>query len=96
MLAGHYRLVLGQDDDSGGSIRPAHFDGQLASDDEFPYKVELWNEAQSEVAVILAVAISVSLGYAAYYAATRDYPGRYITLRHDDRIVSRWNNPKSQ
>ena len=96
MLAGHYRLVLGQDDDGGGSIQPSHMGGSLASDEEFPYKVELWNEAQSEVDLVLAVAVSVSLGYAAYYAATRDYPGRYITLRHSDRIVSRWNNPKSQ
>jgi hypothetical protein len=41
----------------------------------------------------LAVTASGGIGYAAFYAATRELPQRYITLRHKQRIVSRWNGP---
>ena len=41
-----------------------------------------------------AVTASGSIGYAAYYAATREFPHRYITLRHKNRVVSRWNAPQ--
>ncbi len=32
--------------------------------------------------------------YAAYYAAAREYPHRYVTLRHKNSIVSRSNPPE--
>ena len=53
----------------------------------------LWNEARTSVEQVLAVTASGSIGYAAFYAATRELPERYITLRHKQRIVSRWNGP---
>ncbi|WP_187149085.1 hypothetical protein [Phenylobacterium zucineum] len=40
---------------------------------------------------VLAVSSSPSIGYAAYYAATREYPGRQVTLRHKSSVLSRWN-----
>jgi hypothetical protein len=40
---------------------------------------------------LVAVSASPSIGYAAYYAATREYPGRVVVLRHQDRIMSRWD-----
>ena len=43
---------------------------------------------------VLAITANGSIGYAAYYAATREHPDRYITLRHKNRIVSRWNEAK--
>jgi hypothetical protein len=95
MLTGHYRLVFGQDDDDG-SARWGRFGIPRGSDEEFPFKVELWNQAQTEVDRVLAIAVSASLGYAAYYAATNDYPDGYITLRHNDRMLSRWNNFTSE
>ncbi|MET0295231.1 MAG: hypothetical protein ABW042_09470 [Phenylobacterium sp.] len=37
-----------------------------------------------------AVSLSPAIGYAAYFAATREFPGRVITLRHKASIISRW------
>ena len=61
--------------------------------DELPYRVELWDQGKTSVEQVLAVASNATIGYAAYYAATREHPQRYITLRHNNRIVSRWNGP---
>jgi hypothetical protein len=66
----------------------------LADGEDLPYKVELWSEGRTSVEQVLAVTVNGSIGYAAYYAATREHPDRYITLRHKNRIVSRWNEPK--
>ncbi len=63
------------------------------SREDLPYKVELWDGAKTVVEQVLAVTASGSIGYAAFYAATREFPQRYITLRHKNRIVSRWNVP---
>lgn len=57
------------------------------------YTVELWNETRDTVEQVLAMTVSGGIGFAAYYAATREYPNRYITLRHRGDIVSRWNGP---
>ena len=58
--------------------------------EDLPYKVELWDAAGKSVEVVLAVTASPSIGYAAYFAATREHPDRHITLRHKNTIVSRW------
>jgi hypothetical protein len=59
-----------------------------------PYRVELWDESRSTVEQVLAVTANAGIGYAAYYAATRENPHRYITLRHKNAVVSRWNGPE--
>jgi hypothetical protein len=59
--------------------------------DDLPYRVELWNEDLSSVEQVLAVTAHSSIGYAAYHAATREYPDRYLTLSHHNRGLSRWN-----
>ncbi|TPI13411.1 hypothetical protein FJW06_14660 [Mesorhizobium sp. B4-1-3] len=64
-----------------------------AEHEELPYKVELWNTAKNGVEQVLAVTANASIGYAAYYAATREHPDRYVTLRHKNNFVSRWNGP---
>jgi hypothetical protein len=51
-----------------------------ADGEDLPYKVELWNETRVHVEQVLAVTVNGSIGYAAYYAATREHPDRYITL----------------
>jgi hypothetical protein len=66
---------------------------QMAGNEDLPYRVELWDDDKSEVEHVVAVTASASIGYAAYYAATREYPGRFITLRHRNRVLSRWNGP---
>ncbi len=61
--------------------------------DDLPYHVELWDASKTAVEQVLAVTRNGSIGYAAYYEATRQFPDRYIVLRHKGRILSRWNGP---
>jgi hypothetical protein len=86
-------LPSGSDPDENGSsnTRRAHQD-QSAHED-LPYKVELWDKDKKGVEQVLAVTASGSIGYAAYYAAAREYPDRYVTLRHKKSIVARSNGP---
>jgi hypothetical protein len=62
--------------------------------EDLPYKVEIWNDSGSSVEQIVAVTANASIGYAAYYAATREFPDRHITLRHKSSVVARWSGPK--
>lgn len=87
-----HRVASGGESDD--SPRPAQPFGRSAPEqEELPYKVELWDDTRSSVELVLAVTASGSIGYAAYYAATREYPDRYVTLRHKNSIISRWNAP---
>jgi hypothetical protein len=61
--------------------------------EDLPYYVELWDEAKNSVELILASTASASIGYAAYFAATKEFPSRFVTLRHKTSIISRWNGP---
>jgi hypothetical protein len=83
----------GNESDGGGRPAPQRQPGPIARED-LPYRVELWDESKIYVEQILAVTSNGSIGYAAYYAATREHPERYITLRHKNNIVSRWNSPE--
>jgi hypothetical protein len=85
-----YQLAAGEDPDDESTPRTP-FDRQKASREDLPYRVELWDEARNTVEQVLAVTANAGIGYAAYYAATREHPQRYITLRHRNAIVSRWN-----
>jgi hypothetical protein len=62
-------------------------------DDDLPFIVELWSGDKETVEQVLAVTASGSIGYAAYFAATKEHPQRFITLRRQTHIVSRWNGP---
>jgi hypothetical protein len=61
--------------------------------EDLPYTVELWNEGRTAVEQVLAITANASIGYSAFYAAARDHFERYITLRHKNTIVNRWNGP---
>jgi hypothetical protein len=88
-----YRFGAG-DDPRDPARRAPRSDRPTASHEDLPYKVELWNESRTSVEQVLAVTSNGSIGYAAYYAATREYPERYVTLRHKNNIVSRSNPPQ--
>jgi hypothetical protein len=88
-----YHLAPGNDPDDE-TPEPARFDRPTAGREDLPYKVELWDEAKKGVEQVLAVTASGSIGYAAYYAATREYPHRHVTLRHKNSVVARWNGPE--
>jgi hypothetical protein len=86
---------FGPDDDpEDDSSQPTPISRIPGRHEDLPYKVELWDEAKKTVEQVLAVTAHSSIGYAAYYAATREYPDRYITLRHKKSIVNRFNGPE--
>ncbi len=62
-----------------------------SGEEDLPFRVELWSADMGALEQVVAVSASPSIGYAAYYAATREYPGRVVVLRHQDRIMSRWD-----
>jgi hypothetical protein len=74
--------------------RAARSDQPTAIREDLPYKVELWDDNRLSVEQVLAVTANGSIGYAAYYAAAREYPDRYVTLRHKNNIISRSNPPQ--
>lgn len=88
-----YRFIPDDDpwDPSRSAARPNQ---STAGREDLPYKVELWDESRLSVEQVLAVTANGSIGYAAYYAATREYPDRYVTLRHKNSIISRSNPPQ--
>lgn len=90
MFTGAHQLRPPDDPTDGdGPTRPSAV-GFPTEGEDLPYKVEVWDEKGAAVDHVVAVSLSASIGYAAYYAATREYPGRVITLRHKGSIMSRW------
>jgi hypothetical protein len=59
--------------------------------EDLPYKVEICDASGEFAELVVAVTLSPAIGYAAYYAATREYPGRSIVLRHKGSVISRWS-----
>lgn len=86
------RLAPDAQSDDGNGMPIADSD-RVSEREDLPYRVELWDAIKTSVEQVLAVTANASIGYAAYYAATREHPERYITLRHKNGIISRWNGP---
>ena len=93
MLTGIQRLLPSDHGPPDGATPGPPFGMVPSERDDLPYRVELWNDTKTDVEVLLAVTASASLGFAAYFAATREYPHRYVALRHKGSFVSRWNGP---
>lgn len=91
MFSSVHRLQ-GSDDPSNGE-GAGGLPGLPASDsnEDLPYRVELWQQDRHGVEIVLAVTASASIGYAAFYAASREYPERLVSLRHKGRFISRWD-----
>ncbi|WP_052699201.1 hypothetical protein [Hyphomicrobium sp. 99] len=87
-----YRLSTA-DDPNGGSTGAERSPTDLFRLSELPYSVEIWDPEKSTVELVLAATVSGSIGYAAYHAATVEFPDRYIVLRRLDTVLSRWNAP---
>ena len=88
-------LFAPEHDPEDGDAKPARDRNRPAAGDGLPYKVELWDKDKRTVEQVLAATANSSIGYAAYYAAAREYPDRYVTLRHKNSIISRSNAPGS-
>ncbi|HJT35068.1 MAG TPA: hypothetical protein VJ783_23770 [Pirellulales bacterium] len=56
------------------------------------YRVLLWDNKKERVERLLAVAASASIGYAAFYAATREFPDRHIVLMNEGRTITTWKS----
>jgi hypothetical protein len=87
-----FGLAPNADSDDGHGEPIADRDG-ISEREDLPYRVELWDASKTSIEQVLAVTANASIGYAAYYAATREHAERYITLRHKNGILSRWNGP---
>ena len=94
MFVSAYRLKPSDNSDGGPQKLPPHR-ARPHEHEDLPYKVEIWNGAKTGVETVVAITSSASIGYAAYYAATREFPERYITLRHKNSIMTRWNGPET-
>lgn len=78
-----------------GPARPVRLARATAASDELPYTVELWALDGNTVEQVLAVTAHGSIGYAAYYAATREYPERIIILRRRNQTIARSDTPRN-
>lgn len=66
-------------------------DGPLPSDfGDLPYRVEVWDPTGTFPETLVAITVTPSLAYAAYYAAAREFHGRDITVKHQGLTLSRW------
>jgi hypothetical protein len=71
--------------------------GEAASQTpDLAFRIELWDAAKATIEQVLAVASYGSIAFAAYNAAIRDYPDRYVTLRRCGRLLSSCNAPESR
>lgn len=59
--------------------------------EDLPYRVEVWDAAGEVAEQVVAESLSPAIGFAAYYAAVREYPGRSVVLRHKGAVISRWS-----
>jgi hypothetical protein len=82
----------GGDPDDNGSPSD-HSDFSASPGEELAFKVEIWDLRKLTVERVVAVTASRAIGYGAYYAAAREYPNRYITLRFKGSLVASWNPP---
>jgi hypothetical protein len=81
-----------RDDDDAGRPRGGFGDDPaLAHSDDLPYWVEVWDETGSFPEMLVALAVTPALAYAAYYSAVREFAGRDITIRHKGQTISRWH-----
>jgi hypothetical protein len=93
VLSAVSRLSPSSDESNGGRKAPPPGLPTPNERDDLPYKVEIWDEEKAGVEQVIAVTASASIGYAAFYAAAKEFPMRYITLRFKNRVVTRWNGP---
>lgn len=89
-MQGVFWLCADQDD-SHSHAGPAGLDRVSPSGaEDLGYRVEVWDAEGRQPELLVAIATTPSLGYAAYYAAAREFVGRDITLTHKGATLSRW------
>jgi hypothetical protein len=86
------RIIYFVGRDDGRDPPPGAWAGGFspAESEDLPYRVEVWDESGEHPEMLVAVSISASLAYAAYYAAAREFFGRDITIRHKGETIAHW------
>lgn len=87
----HVPRRLGASDDRGDGPKTPFLagDGDLTAP-VLGIRVEVYDETDSYVEQVVAITANRSIGFAAYYCAKEQYPGRTIVLRDSWGVISRW------
>jgi hypothetical protein len=56
--------------------------------DDFPFPVELWDDNDSHIEEVLALASDYATAKSAYEQAIKRRPGRIVTLRQKTRVLA--------
>jgi hypothetical protein len=60
----------------------------LGRDDDLPFRVELWDDNDSRVGELIALASDYATARSAYEEAIKRRPGRIVTLRQRTRVLA--------
>jgi len=72
-----------------GKPKLARLGGPVGDKETLPYRIELWDAAETEVVErVLARAFNAMLARAIFAAAKREHPERRITLRRGTRLIA--------
>jgi hypothetical protein len=63
----------------------AFMEGQ---DDDLPFRVELWDDKDSHIEEVIALASDYATARSAYEEAIKRRPGRIVTLRQKTRVLA--------
>ena len=58
-------------------------------DDNLPFRIELWDEADRHIEEVIALASDFASACGAYDEAVKRRPGKLITLRQKARVIKR-------
>ena len=61
----------------------------MRKDDDLPYRVELWDDADRRIEEVIALASDYASACGAYDEAVRRRPGKLITLRQKARVIKK-------
>jgi hypothetical protein len=57
--------------------------------EDLPYRIELWDSAETRVEEVIARVRNVIVARAAFTAAVQQYPNRVLTLRQGALVMAR-------
>ena len=58
-------------------------------DDNLPFRIELWDEADRHIEEVIALASDFASAFGAYDEAVKRRPGKLITLRQKARVIKK-------
>ena len=58
-------------------------------DDDLPFRIELWDDADTRVEEVIALTADYASACGAYDEAVKRRPGKLITLRQKARVIKK-------